>query len=806
MNKFYLSLAFKSILIFIFLSVSHLLMAQTITTIAGGSIGDGKPATSIGMTVFWHLAPRNVLAVDTADNLYLVDNNTFRIRKIIASTGLITTVAGNGNTNFSGDGGPAINAGLRTTLSIAVDRLGNIYLGSVGRIRKIDAATGIINTICGTGATGFSGDSGLAVLAKVTATGSITVDTAGNIYFTDLQRIRKITAATGIITTIAGGATSGYTGDGGPASQALLAGPKSITSDAADNLYFLDNNAVRKITATTGIITTIIGNGLAGGGFSGDGGPAATAKINFPVQVVADATGNLYLSDNNRVRMINAATGIINTIAGTGGAVYTPDGVNALMAGFNRVGDLAISPSGNLYLREENNVLIRKIAAATNLLTTVCGNRTIGISNIGGPVADAQLYLSKIAVDRHNNYYLSDIANHKIYRIDAATNTIGTVAGTGTEGVNQGNGGPATTANISPGSIAFDSAGNYYFTEGGVAVRKVSIATGIITTVAGTGVRGYSGDGGLATAATFDGVAGLVFDKTGNLYISDNYNHVVRKISATTGIITTIAGTGTRGYSGDGGPATAANMNNPSGITIDRSGNLYISEITNNAIRRIDAITGIITTAAGTGASGYSGDGGPATAAMLNFPGDLTTDTAGNVFIADGFNNRVRKITVSTGTITTIAGLNYGGYNGDSIPAATAALYQPNGLSMDTAGNLYITDRTFRIRKITYDTVPVPPVINNPPPVTNPNVIVTKAYPNPAHGSVTISLKGQLSGLVLVTVTDSYGKPITTKQVTLQPTMDYTITLPLPASLQKGFYYVKISVNKEKQVHALMIQ
>ena len=247
-------------------------------------------------------------------------------------------------------------------------------------------------------------------------------------------------------------------------------------------------------------------------------------------------------------------------------------------------------------------------------------------------------------------------------------------------------------------------------------------------------------------------------------------------------------------------------MSNPYCVTVDRSGNIYISDNLNHAIRRVDAATGIITTVAGTGVRGYSGDGASATSAMLNLPEGLATDTAGNVFIADVFNNRVRKITVSTGIITTVAGLNYGGYNGDNIPAATAALLKPSSLSVDTAGNLYLADYTFRIRKITYDTVQAIHIVNNPAPVADPNVIATKAYPNPAHSSVTISLKGQVSGQIAVTVTDSYGKPITTKQVTVQPTMDYTITLPLPASLQKGFYYVKVEANKEKQVHTLMIQ
>jgi sugar lactone lactonase YvrE len=813
MKKNYLSIpSSRTFIISLFLLLSGALPAQMITTIAGGSIGEGQPATSIGMTVYYHLTPYNVMAVDNDENLYIVDNITLRVRKVTASTGIITTVAGNGTSSFSNDGQPATNAGLGTTYSIAVDKSGNIYLGTTGRIRKVDAVTGIINTIAGGSGLGFSGDGGPATAASLQAPSSITVDTAGNIYFTDLQRIRKVTAATGIITTIAGSGAQGYAGDGGPAAQAVFSAPRSITCDAAGNIYLFDNNnnIIRKITAATGIITKVVGATIGVAGFGGDGGPATAAKISFPVQVIADSAGNLYLSDNNRIRKVEAATGIINTIAGIGYGGYTPDGSNAQTARFNIVGDLAISPLGNLYLREENNVVVRKIAASTNILSTVYGNRTFGISNIGGPVSNAQLHLSRIAVDRNRNIYLSDYFNYKIYRIDAATNTISTVAGTGIRGTNNGEGGLATAANISNYGITVDTAGNFYFTESS-AIRKVSIATGILTTIAGTGVAGYSGDGGPATAATFGSATDLTFDKVGNLYFTDQQNNVVRKVSAATGIITTVAGNGTRGFSGDGGPATAASMNTPLAVTVDPFGNLYISDNVNNAVRRVDAATGIITTVAGRPPlGGNGGNGGLATRALLHYPDGLATDTAGNVYIADEYNQQVRKITVATGIITAAAGINYAGFNGDSIPANTALLLKPASLCMDTAGSLYIADYTFRIRKL-YDTVPAPaPPVTNSPVFTNAitadsPVIVTKAAPNPAKDNVTITLKGNISGHVAVVVTDVYGKPIATQQVTLPPTQDYMINQPLPG-LPTGLYYVTIYVNNEKQVHLLMIQ
>lgn len=811
MKQLYQAAAFRFLFAFLFLLFANTLSAQMITTIAGGSIGDGKPATSVGMTLFYHESQLEAIAVDAAENVYYIDNNVNRVRKIAAATGILSTVAGNGTT-LTGVGKPATEVGLPYIYSIALDKQGNIYLGSAGRISKIDAATGIITTIAGLGGIGYGGNGGLATRAVLSYPYSITVDATGNIYFTDQgAMIRKIAAGTGIISTIAGTTTQGYSGDGGLATQAKLSAPKSLTTDTAGNIYVHDNNnlVIRKITVATGIITTYVGTGTYGSG--GDGGQATAAQIAYPCQIVTDTAGNLYFGDLSKIRKVDATTGIINTIAGTGYGGFTPDGANATQASFLNIGDLAITPAGNIYIREENTALIRKIAANTNILTTVCGNRTKGTSNIGGPVANAQLYISYITVDRNNNIYLADFYNYKVHKIDVATNTISTVAGTGTEGYFQGEGQQALATNILPSDMAVDSVGNFYFSEQGRAVRKVSVTTGILSTIAGMGS---------ATAGSINSAVGIAFDKAGNLYIADAYSHVIKKVSATTGAVTTVAGSGTRGYSGDGGPAIAASLNTPFQIAIDRAGNLYFSEYLNHTVRRVDAVTNIITTVAGTGAYGYNGDNIPAAAALLNYPNGLATDTAGNIYIADESNNRIRKVTISTGKISTVAGLSYGGYNGDSILASTAALYKPESIAMDTAGNLIIADHTFRIRKIDFKAVP-PGTTPGPDPNTNPNpnpnpvpnptdtippVVVSKVYPNPAtQGSVTIALKGPISGKVSATVTDIYGKIITIEQEVLQPTTDYKLTVTLPP-LKQGLYYVKVLINNERQTHMLMIQ
>ena len=799
MTKNYLCLTSSRIFFtFLLLFTTHLLTAQTITTVSGGNIGDGKPATEIGIVT------TNGVVTDTSENLYILDPVNRRVRKISAATGIISTIAGNGGLTSTGDGGPALSAAIGYPYSMAIDRAGNIYVALAGRIRKIDAASGIITTIAGTGTTGFSGDSGLAVNARIGTPFSITVDMADNVYFTETHRIRKITAATGIINTIAGSGTSGYTGDGGPAINAQLAFPESITSDNAGNLYISDaaNNVIRKITAATGIITK-----YAGGGAGGDGGPATSADISYPDAIVVDAAGNLYLSENNKIRFINAATGIINTVAGNGTGGNTGDDGDASYATFNSPQYLAISRAGDLYIHDYNHFVIRKITGATNIISNYCGNYTKGASGIGGPASEAQLYqFNNATVDRAGNIYVTDINNHKVYRIDAATGIINRIAGTGIQGLNHGNGLPATAANIvAPTGVVTDTSGNFYFIENGMAVRKVNIQTGIISRVAGGIQYGYSGDGGPATSARLNKANGLAFDLAGSLYISDRDNNVIRKVSAATGIITTVAGSGTAGYSGNGGLATAATMNEPNGVTVDRFGNIYISERGNSVIRRVDAITGIITTVAGiAGSAGFNGDNRPAVTAIISYPYGITTDTVGNIIFADQAIHRVRKITIATGIINTIAGNGSIIYNGDNIPATTAGIFNPGSVCFDTAGNLYIGENA-RIRKIIYaaPTTPGARMITNNQASTIITGITTKMYPNPAHESVSVYVNGNLNGKTTITLTDMWGKTIATQQK--EQNGAFTTTLPLH-QLPNGIYFVTVFANGAKQVHKLVVQ
>ncbi|WP_263380975.1 Ig-like domain repeat protein [Granulicella paludicola] len=306
-----------------------------------------------------------------------------------------------------------------------------------------------------------------------------------------------------------------------------------------------------------------------------------------------------------------------------------------------------------------------------------------------------------VIVDALGNIYLSDSNNNRIRRVDALTGVITTVAGNGLLGF-YGDGLPAVLAEVStPAGLTMDGAGNIYFADtGNHAIRRIDALTGIITTVAGQGgVEGYEGDGGPATAANLSFPEAVVFDLAGNMYIADTGNNVVRVVGAN-GKISTFAGTGVEGYNGDGIAASTAQLNSPWGLASSLDGSLYIADLTNNRVRKVNA-TGVISTVVGTGVGDFGGDGGPASAALVKAPAAVAIDPAGNLYIADSGNNRVRKIFANTGNISTISGANSEEFSGDLGPAIAATMYGPYALSLDSAGDLFVADLFHnRIREI----------------------------------------------------------------------------------------------------------
>ena len=357
-------------------------------------------------------------------------------------------------------------------------------------------------------------------------------------------------------------------------------------------------------------------------------------------------------------------------------------------------------------LRRSCSALILAALAAAVAGAQTADDRTIetvagGGSSFGdrGAATAGQLNTPRgVALDHMGNLYTADTNNHRIRKVDASTGNISTVAGTGTDGYS-GDGGAATAARLnSPSGVAVDGAGNLYIADtGNSRIRKVD-SSGNISTVAGTGTDGYSGDGAAATAARLNSPSGVAVDGAGNLYIADTGNSRIRKVDSS-GNISTVAGTGTRGFSGDGAAATAAQLRNPQGVALDGAGNLYIADRFNHRIRKVDS-SGNISTVAGSATRGFSGDGAAATSAGLWGPWDVAVDGSGNLYIADRFNQRIRKVD-SAGVITTVAGTGTRSFGGDGSAATAAQLNGPRGVALDGAGNLYIADtNNNRIRKV----------------------------------------------------------------------------------------------------------
>ena len=718
----------------------------TISTAAGngtqGFSGDGGPATNASISGI-----SLGVAVDNGGNLLVVDGGNNRVR-MVNGAGIITTIAGGGPAG-SGDGVPATKTQVFPG-GVAVDHAGNMYIAQGASIRKVDSS-GIITTIAGTGLPGFGGDGGAALKAQFMAT-NVAVDGAGNIYIADTinQRIRKIDG-NGIISTVAGAGQQGFSGDGGPATSAKLALPQGLSSDSAGNLYFADsgNGRVRKVD-TSGTITTVAGNGSAIG--IGENVPA-TSQGMTPAWVAVDTAGNLYITDNgvSRIRKVNTA-GLISTFAGSISATSLGDGGPATSASLSNPTCVAVDAAGNVYIADANHYRVRKVSVAAALvespsalsLSAIVGGAAPASQNVSLTGSGATLSFTAAPSTTTGGNWLSvtptagttpatlsiSISTGSLpagtYNGDVTITSSGagnspqqipvtltvqpagtsravitTVAGNGSI-VFSGDGGPATSAGTSPVGIAADSGGNVYFSESLVSgrIRKVD-TSGTITTIAGNGTVAFAGDGGPATKASFFNPFGLVVDSNGNIYIADSSNNRIRKIN-TSGTISTAAGNGSPAYAGDGGPATSASIASPLGVALDTAGNLYIAENSTFRVRKVNT-AGIISTAAGSILGTFSGDGGSATSAGLLLPGGVATDTAGNLYIADVGDNRIRKVNTS-GIISTYAGSGTKGFAGDGGPATSAALNLASahiGLAVDSSGNLYIPDcGNQRIRKV----------------------------------------------------------------------------------------------------------
>ena len=609
---------------------------------------------------------------------------------------------------------------------------------------------GIITTIAGNDTdSDYSGDGGIAIFSGIGIPGAMVIDSFGNIYIGHsgyngeyYTRILKIDSS-GIITRFAG-SISGYSGDGGLAINAQFSEIFNMSIDRLNNIYLYDgNNVIRKIDFLSGIVTSIAGTGEYG--FSGDGGPATSAKLGSPGKIAVDSAGNVYIPDinNHRVRKIDYSTGIITTIAGVYlDGVASPyqrnfgDGGLAINAGLYAPTSLALDSSENLYISlgtiMNNDFLtayVRKIDSSTGIITVFAGDGVVdnqysrlwGYGD-GGLATNARFYnASDIAIDSGNIYIIDNVVASGSIRMINSSNIITTIAGITAGGGNfleSRDGAVATNAKLryaTGKSIAIHS-GKLYILDR-YRLRMITppigingnpfgvLPYGIVSTVAGTSTAGYSEDGVFARFSQVN-PQGVAIDSSSNIYIADGSNYRVRKINSS-GIISTVAGNGQNGYSGDGGLATNATLGTVTGVAVDSLSNLYITDTYNNLIRKVNS-SGIITTIAGIGDISSNPptsitSGNSATSGRLNISnttGSVAIDSSGNVYVVERSLHRVSKIN-SSGILTVVAGTGVSGNGGEGVLATTARLNLPDSCVVDSSSNIYISDTgNNKIRKI----------------------------------------------------------------------------------------------------------
>lgn len=623
----------------------------------------------------------NLLAFGPDGLLYVADPNG-NIARFNPATGTITALPANGSS-------VSFNVILRArgfTSGLAFDAGGAMYVSNAGRMTLIDPDAGTLTDL------GAFAGAEQAVFAP-----------DGTMYFVNGGSRVQARLPSGAIVNFAGTGTFGFSGDGGPALNANLGSIFGIARAPNGDLYLADSSyhRIRKISAATGIITTFAGTGNFV--FNGDGLPALQTNFREPHSLAFDPAGNLHVGAlaNYRIQRIDASTGIVTTVIGTGVAGGTGDGGPASAARIFAAREIQFDGAGNLYFSDGgfDNGVVRRIAADTGIVTRVIGNLTVSSCGVDVPARQVCLGEARgLDVDAGQNLLVGDYFNRRIHRVSATSGILSQVAYSGL---------------LYSYGIEHDAAGNIYVGSGDlVQVYRIDPATGAFTTVTGNGTYGFSGDGGLATAASISQPDDVALDDEGNLYIADRGNNRIRRVDAATGIISTYAGGGPA--LGDGGLAIDAFLNDPVRVEFDPAGNLVVSESRGCRLRRIAADTGIITTIAGTGvcASTPPAGGLAATDTGIGAYTQFAFDPTGSIYLA--WSARIYRIDAASGTLDVIPGPVTGLTTAEGI-----GFTRPQAMEFDAAGRLYVTDMTkpfvFRISGL----------LDSTPPLISPNVVGT---------------------------------------------------------------------------------
>ena len=633
-----------------------------VSTLAGSAVGFRDGAGTTAQFNF----PSGVV-VDAVGNVYVADEFNHLIRKITPE-GLVSTLAGS---IWGFRDGAGTSAQFNRPTGVALDAEGNVYVADYVNhlIRKI-TPEGLVSTLAGS-TRGFRDGSGTT--AQFNFPSGVALDAEGNVYVADVDNhlIRKVTPE-GLVSTLAG-STEGFRDGSGTSAQFHY--PYDVAVDAEGNVYVADesNHLIRKITPE-GLVSTLAGSTE---GFR-DGDGITEAQFNYPRGVAVDAEGNLYVADvdNHLIRKITPE-GLVNTLAGTGRAGFRNG--DSRSAEFNSPSGVAVDAAGNVYVADYYNHLIRKITAA-GVVSTLAGS-IWGFRDGLGTSAQFNRPIG-VAVDAAGNVYVANSDNHLIRKITAA-GVVSTLAGS-TRGFRDGLGRSAQF-NF-PYGVAVDAVGNVYVADMfNHLIRKIT-PDGEVSTLAGS-TQGFKDGSG--TSAQFNRPSGVALDTEGNVYVADMFNHLIRKITDE-GVVSTLAGS-TEGFRD--GLGTSSQFRLPYGVAVDAEGNVYVADYFNDRIRKITP-KGVVSTLAGSTEGFRDGLG---TSAQFNRPSGVAVDAEGIVYVADEYNGLIRKITPK-GVVSNLAGSTEGFSDGEGT---LAQFNRPTGVAVDAEGNVYVADSyNHRIRRI----------------------------------------------------------------------------------------------------------